>query len=392
MPTTANPAAMLKKLESFPWKEWDKSLNDALFPVYSELVLTEGKAVIKTLTDASIYGFIEQHEADPLLSKFMTGYVGERVVQLNGTTKEGVRDTIRNVFDSGAEIGTLNNQVRDQVRGKFAGYEQWRANRIARSETAIAFNHANVLGFHKMGVKQVEVADGTGDEICAAANGKVWTTQESLANPIAHPNCTRSFIPIVPPGGISAPTPPVRTEAEILSSLDSHFTKILKTEDELESLSNYTINSTSINEYLRGELVLDGDDLKEVLTDIKGLDAVFAKTPKLAEPVTVWRGVGGRGKVVRPEGMTAKLKRMKPGAEIGTSGYQSTTVGRDLATEFGTTLMKIEANHGIYLESLSEVGGELEFLLPHGTKYKVIGQEVVKISGEEITIVTVKQL
>ena len=99
-------------------------------------------------------------EKDPYLSKFMTNYVMERSTQLNATTKEAVADVIRRVFDSGADADQLNSLVLDTVREQFDGYEQWRANRIARSETAIGYNHANVLGYATAGVGEVEVEDG----------------------------------------------------------------------------------------------------------------------------------------------------------------------------------------------------------------------------------------
>jgi hypothetical protein len=54
------------------------------------------------------------------------------------------------------------------------------------------------LGFSQAGIDEVEVSDGTDDDMCADANGQTWTLREALSEPIAHPNCTRSFIPLVP--------------------------------------------------------------------------------------------------------------------------------------------------------------------------------------------------
>jgi len=40
------------------------------------------------------------------------------------------------------------------------------------------------------------VIDGTEwDEECREANGQTWSIQKALANPIAHPNCVRTFVP-----------------------------------------------------------------------------------------------------------------------------------------------------------------------------------------------------
>lgn len=189
MPKTT-AAALVKKLEAFDWAAWDKSLAEGITQPYRDVVLTSADAAARLAGKTF-------NPKDPLLSRFMTNYVGERVVQLNGTTKELVADAIRSKL-ADATDDVLTDTIRDLVREKFAGYEQYRATRIARSETAIAYNHGNVLGFAQAGVDEVEVSDGTDDDLCANANGQTWSLSDALSEPIAHPNCTRSFIPIVP--------------------------------------------------------------------------------------------------------------------------------------------------------------------------------------------------
>lgn len=189
MPKTSADA-LVKKLESFDWAAWDKSLAKGITQPYRDVVLASADAAARAAGKTF-------SPKDPLLDRFMTKYVGERVVQLNGTTLEQVSDAIRSTL-ADATDDVLADTVRDIVREKFASYEQYRATRIARSETAIAYNHGNVLGFAQAGVGEVEVSDGTDDDACADANGQTWTLREALSDPIAHPNCTRSFIPIVP--------------------------------------------------------------------------------------------------------------------------------------------------------------------------------------------------
>lgn len=179
---------LLKKLNSFPWEEWNKSLAEGMKQPYRDLVISQAKKKAKELGS-------DLDAKDPLLSRFMTKYVGERVSQLNGTTKKEVANVIRNALASG-ETDDLTEKILDTVREKFEGYESWRATRIARTETGIAFNHANVLGFHQGGVEEVEVVDGTADDICEEANGETWTLVEALSDPLGHPNCERAFIPI----------------------------------------------------------------------------------------------------------------------------------------------------------------------------------------------------
>ena len=109
-------------------------------------------------------------------------------------------EAIRAALDGagGVSIQELNTLVLDTVQEKFKGYEQYRALRVARSESAIASNHGNILGFAQAGVNEVDVLDGTDDDLCAAASGQRWTLRESIENPIAHPNCQRGFSPVLP--------------------------------------------------------------------------------------------------------------------------------------------------------------------------------------------------
>lgn len=193
-----SPSKLLKRLDTFPWDEWNDTLQKGLEQPYRDLVIVTSKKAASSL-GATI------DAADPLLSRFMTRYVAERVKQLNATTKMDVKHVIQRAFAEGT-ADDLGAQVLVEVREKFAGYEAWRAERIARSESAIAYNHANVLGYSQAGVEKVEVIDGTEDDICEAANGQEWTLTEALADPIGHPNCTRSLLPIVP-GALGGPGP-----------------------------------------------------------------------------------------------------------------------------------------------------------------------------------------
>lgn len=70
---------------------------------------------------------------------------------------------------------------------------------IADTETAMAANIGNLSAYRDLAITEVMVSDGTeSDEECAAADGETWTIDEAEANPLEHPNCGRSFDPILP--------------------------------------------------------------------------------------------------------------------------------------------------------------------------------------------------
>lgn len=190
--TPISAAELLDIVEAFPWKDWNTRLATTVANVYRDVVVTQGTAAADDVGGEFSFD-------DPFVSRFATKYVGERIVQLDETTKEELSALLVNVLDDHdtLTVGELGDKIQAAVGEKFEGYAGWRADRIARTETAIAYNHANVLGWAQGGVEEVEVQDGTGDDICAAANGQTWDLRKALEDPIGHPNCERTLTPVV---------------------------------------------------------------------------------------------------------------------------------------------------------------------------------------------------
>lgn len=188
-------AAVNDALTSFDWAEWQKKLLAIYLPIYRALVASQGTRTVrgKKAAKADAFSF-----DDPYTKKFMASYVAERIKQVDDTTREWVRKSVLDAFESdeGANINELASKLAD-VAGDSRAFSPERALMIARTETAIAYNQGAALGYKQAGIEQVEVSDGDGDDECAEADGQVWTIADALANPIAHPNCTRSFAPYV---------------------------------------------------------------------------------------------------------------------------------------------------------------------------------------------------
>jgi hypothetical protein len=192
MPLTPNELIAL--VESFDWSAYHESVSGTLEKSFTEILTIQGDRAI-----AKAGGEIAFNVDDPFVKKQLTTYVGERITSLDDTTKQEVADMLREIIgkDGGSaeEIGDL---VAEKVRERFDGYADWRADRIARSETSIAYNYGNTLGYRQAGVTHVRVIDSDdSDEACRQANGQIWTIEEALANPIEHPGCERDFAPIL---------------------------------------------------------------------------------------------------------------------------------------------------------------------------------------------------
>jgi len=124
---------------------------------------------------------------------------------------ETLRSQINTLVDRAVKEGLSNDEVAAALRSHF---EPWRAETIARTETATAYNQATAEVYDDAGVELMDVFDGEGclpsghkDGADAPdgtvgvvqedrlADGQVWTIEQMRAHLIGHPNCVRSFTP-----------------------------------------------------------------------------------------------------------------------------------------------------------------------------------------------------
>lgn len=114
------------------------------------------------------------------------------------------RDSIFDALATGRAEGLNGDALARHIRG-FVEAGPWRdaatrAQVIARTEGANAANVATLEAARTMPeTNHVQIFDdrtGFGDTACVEANGTVVTIDEADAIGLAHPNCTRSFVPI----------------------------------------------------------------------------------------------------------------------------------------------------------------------------------------------------
>lgn len=113
----------------------------------------------------------------------------------------GVKQEILDLVSAGAKDGQTIDEIVEQIVGYYPQWtdEPWRAERVARTETAVAYNGAATDAYREAGFTHVVVSDGTDyDDACREADGEVWTLAEAEDNPIEHPNCVRAFAPALP--------------------------------------------------------------------------------------------------------------------------------------------------------------------------------------------------
>ena len=130
--------------------------------------------------------------------QFATARWPSLIRRVDATTREAVRRTIQAGLDAGKGADAIGRDLTRQFRGwtERAPGKQSRAELIARTETAEAYNAGALDQYAGRGLRRVLVYDGDYDEACADADGQVWTVGYARAHPIEHPNCVRSFGPV----------------------------------------------------------------------------------------------------------------------------------------------------------------------------------------------------
>lgn len=187
-----SPGEIRKLVDSFDWLAWSRDLAPDYEQLFADIVISSGAQMAEAL------GLDNFSYDDPFLQRHVTRYVGERIAQLTDTSKDAAIDVVTRALAAGEDLGLqeLADSVQAAVEDTWEGYERYRALRIARTETSIAYNFGNLFAAHQAGVEKFEVSDGDDDEDCAAVDGDIVDLDWALANPIAHPNCTRTFSPV----------------------------------------------------------------------------------------------------------------------------------------------------------------------------------------------------
>lgn len=199
----------------FDWTAWRDDVMPAFLAAFLGTLVERADATTRTIESlrrgksataafAAVRSSWEQKIAfdrdDPAIKRHLTAYVGKQITSIEGTTKDLVTEAIRTALDKagGLALPDLRDALKATIDTQFAGYAQWRAAAIARTELAVAYNHGTAFACRQAGVDRVRIIDGDDfDDDCRKANGQIWTIAKFLANPIQHTNCTRDAEPIV---------------------------------------------------------------------------------------------------------------------------------------------------------------------------------------------------
>lgn len=167
--------------------KWDAALRKVLAPYANEIANLTAKRSTAVLGKADPFTDLA---GDKVLQRLLSR-LGTRISGINETTRTQVAEAIR----EGVEAGDGAAQLGDRIEA-LTGFDEYRAELIARTESARVLNEAQLESFREFGVNKVRAIDGDDDPECAARDGQEFDLDEAL-DIADHPNGTLDWVPVV---------------------------------------------------------------------------------------------------------------------------------------------------------------------------------------------------
>lgn len=209
-PTFKSKKAVIVKA-SFDQDWIDAVLSDLkgeieLSPVMVTLVTESAEAVLKAMGEE--------------LSLFDSAAVGEAWMKEHGlelakTVAESLKPVLLEAMSEGIALGEGPMKIKERIREALSGWEEYRLNRLARTE---AMNAANEGAYQSILASEVFthkewIAHGGACKICAGQDGDVIKKEDTFSEgeyrPPQHPNCRCTIGAHVGYGKKTKPSPGV---------------------------------------------------------------------------------------------------------------------------------------------------------------------------------------
>lgn len=142
-----------------------------------------------------------------------------RVTEINATTRSGINDLVAQGIRDGLSPAELGDVIE-----AWSGFDEYRAEMIARTELGTAYNVAALGSYAENGIEMVQVLDGDEDDICAPW-ADVTVPIDEAPEPLGHPNCTRDILPVI---GNFAEEGKARTVTELVYDDEGRVVRILE--------------------------------------------------------------------------------------------------------------------------------------------------------------------
>ena len=169
-------------------------MGDAIRPDLAAIAREAAQLGMQQVDTAEIDALLSQANARAV--EWARRRSGEMVKQVSETTRQAVADLTAQAL----EEGWSNDALADALDSSDVFGED-RADRIARTETAMADVQGNLIGWQESGLvsgKEWLVADANECDLCADLNGEIAPLDEEFpdGDPPLHPNCRCTVLPV----------------------------------------------------------------------------------------------------------------------------------------------------------------------------------------------------
>lgn len=175
-------------------RKWDERLTDVLRPALQGMA-----AAVEADISAALGG---AGKADTQARAYALGdadsgavaHVLERGAGRVTNVTDWTRKELRRLISDAIEQGLSPKDAGDVVES-WTGFDEYRAERIARTEMMFAYNASSLATYGEYGVRFVQAIDGDKDEQCAERDGKVFSILDAEGI-MDHPNGTLDWLPV----------------------------------------------------------------------------------------------------------------------------------------------------------------------------------------------------
>jgi len=182
---------------------WDDSEDDELRFALQGFYVEIGRDGLQAVAN-NLNKIVAKPQVRAVIEDLLA-YGGQRISDINAKTLQSLTLTLAEGTRRGYSLNQIIEGVPDEnypgVKGTTLdngteAFSDYRAEMIARTETALSYNRAAVTGYGAYGVEQLEAYDGDGDPECAERAGQVYSIEEALGIE-DHPNGTLVWSPVI---------------------------------------------------------------------------------------------------------------------------------------------------------------------------------------------------
>ena len=172
--------------------------QDALLPAYDGHYLRVLNQTVGTIN--STVG-LSVNLPDPVQMRVIRqGGTRLGLIDVQGQARRTLYRIIAEAREEGLGPPDIARRIRTEIPAGRYRSTLTRGRVIARTETKYAQNVSSLETYRRsVNYTHVRVFDaqlGDTDSPCEIANGQTWTYERADAEPLQHPNCTRSFAPV----------------------------------------------------------------------------------------------------------------------------------------------------------------------------------------------------